>query len=50
MFVPFSVVVLLVMDRVVEGEAVDVATHTGCDDSCVIVGNRNLLHVVGKGE
>ena len=48
--VAFPVVILLVMDGVIEGEAVNVATHTCCYNSRIVVGNRNLLDVVRKGE
>jgi hypothetical protein len=44
--VAFFVVVVLVVDGVVEAEAVDVPVDAGRDYFSVVVGNRDVLHVI----
>ena len=48
MFIAFAVVVILVVDGVVEGEAVKVTADASGDDASVIKRNTDVLHVVRK--
>lgn len=50
MLIPFLIVVIFIVDGVVEREAINVAIDASCDDFSVVVGNSDVLNVVGKGK